>query len=211
MEELLKHMNEEKRDKIINAAIEEFSKFPYAIASTNNIVKNAGISKGLLFHYFGSKKELYDKLIEFVLAQLMVKIKAEIDWEKTDIFIRIKQLIIAKFKMCVQFPNMFDFILKVIFDNSVKTNNEILKFYSKYGIDGNKFLAELFTKNIDYSLFREQKDLDKKINIIRWTLEKYSEDQLKQYDQSKSIKEVDFQAISDQIDVYIKVLKDTFY
>jgi AcrR family transcriptional regulator len=31
----------------------------YARASTNTIVREAGISKGLLFRHFGSKKDLY--------------------------------------------------------------------------------------------------------------------------------------------------------
>ena len=45
-------MDEEKKQKIINASIEEFSK-GYSLASTNEIVRKAGVSKGLLFHYFG--------------------------------------------------------------------------------------------------------------------------------------------------------------
>ncbi len=54
----------EKRQRIINAAIDEFMK-GYCKANTDIIVNNAGISKGLLFHYFGTKKKLteYDLII----------------------------------------------------------------------------------------------------------------------------------------------------
>jgi len=50
------NLTEEKRQAIINAALREFSLNNYATASTNKIVSNANISKGILYHYFGSKK-----------------------------------------------------------------------------------------------------------------------------------------------------------
>ena len=56
MEKIFKNIDIEKRDRIINSALEEFSKNRFEKASTNNIVKNANISKGLLFHYFANKK-----------------------------------------------------------------------------------------------------------------------------------------------------------
>mgnify|MGYP001006429114 FL=1 len=52
------YIDEQKRQRVIRASIEEFAK-GYEVASTNEIVRKAGISKGLLFHYFGNKKNLY--------------------------------------------------------------------------------------------------------------------------------------------------------
>ena len=49
----------EKRKKILKEALIEFGNNGYANTSTNQIVKRAGVSKGLLFNYFCSKKELY--------------------------------------------------------------------------------------------------------------------------------------------------------
>ena len=47
---------EEKKQKIYQAALEEFVEHGYQNASTNRITQRAGISKGLLFHYFKNKK-----------------------------------------------------------------------------------------------------------------------------------------------------------
>ena len=47
-------LKREKQDRMINAALLIFSKAPYKHASTDDIVKEARISKGLLFHYFGN-------------------------------------------------------------------------------------------------------------------------------------------------------------
>ena len=49
----------EKRNMILAAGIREFSQKSYKDVSTDVITKECGISKGLLFHYFGSKKEYY--------------------------------------------------------------------------------------------------------------------------------------------------------
>ncbi len=48
-----------KQDAIINAALKSFALNGYKKTSTDVIVREAGISKGLLFHYFISKQGLY--------------------------------------------------------------------------------------------------------------------------------------------------------
>ena len=52
-------VKKEKQDAIINAALQAFGENGYKRASTDVIVKQAGISKGLLFHYFISNSLLY--------------------------------------------------------------------------------------------------------------------------------------------------------
>jgi len=208
MEDVLANLDEEKRDRILNSAIEEFSLYPYDKASTNNIVKNAGISKGLLFHYFGNKKELYEKLIEFVLNKLVNDMTSQIDWEETDMFERIKNLVIVKMKLAKIYPNMFDFLIKVMTKNQTSSMENIINFYESYGVDVQRLLADVYTKNIDYTLFADQTTIDKSINIIRWTLEKYSEEYLAGLNDLKAI---DYVNIVTELDGYINVLKKTFY
>lgn len=50
---------EDRREQILRIAAEAFVRGGYEGASTNEITRRAGISKGILFHYFGNKKELY--------------------------------------------------------------------------------------------------------------------------------------------------------
>jgi len=208
MYEILKNIDTEKRDRIVNAAIKEFSLYPYTKASTNNIVKEAGISKGLLFHYFGSKKELYEKLIGFVLHKLVEDISSNINWEESDILERIKQLVIFKMKLGKEYPGMFDFLVKVLAELSTKNTDDIMKFYQKYDVDIQSILDDVYTRNIDYSKFSDQTNLDKSLNVVRWTLEKYSEEQLLTI---TSMKVIDYDKVKADIDEYISVLKRAFY
>ena len=53
------NQDDQRKDRILEAALIEFADKGYKKASTNTIVREAGVSKGLLFHYYKSKKDLY--------------------------------------------------------------------------------------------------------------------------------------------------------
>lgn len=53
----------DSRQKILEAAIAEFAARGYEAASTNRICQQAEISKGLLFHYYKSKHQLFAEAV----------------------------------------------------------------------------------------------------------------------------------------------------
>ncbi|MBR2668633.1 MAG: TetR/AcrR family transcriptional regulator [Solobacterium sp.] len=60
----------EKKDKILSAGIREFSQKSFNEASTDIITEQCQISKGILFHYFGSKKKFYLYCLEKSMERL---------------------------------------------------------------------------------------------------------------------------------------------
>ena len=52
-----------RRDQILRVAARLFSKRPYSDVSISDIAGEAGIARGLLHHYFGSKRELYLEVV----------------------------------------------------------------------------------------------------------------------------------------------------
>ncbi len=54
-----KEKNLQSRQRILEGALKEFSAKSYAEASLNNICNDNGISKGIIYHYFKDKDELY--------------------------------------------------------------------------------------------------------------------------------------------------------
>jgi TetR/AcrR family transcriptional regulator len=48
-----------KQKKIFEAAVDEFSQRRFSEASINQVVKNAGISRGSFYQYFDNKEDLY--------------------------------------------------------------------------------------------------------------------------------------------------------
>jgi TetR/AcrR family transcriptional regulator, transcriptional repressor for nem operon len=51
-------MKETTRQKLIDATFEEVYSHGYQGAALTDILKNAGVHKGSMYHYFGSKKEM---------------------------------------------------------------------------------------------------------------------------------------------------------
>ena len=61
----------EKQEAILSAGIREFSRKSYIDASTDSITQECHISKGILFHYFGSKKLFYLYCLERSMERLL--------------------------------------------------------------------------------------------------------------------------------------------
>lgn len=54
---------EEKRNRFLDAAWEEFTAVPYAEASINKIIRRAGIPRGSFYQYFTDKTDLFAYLL----------------------------------------------------------------------------------------------------------------------------------------------------
>ncbi len=68
MHENLHRPKGRKAGRYHQCALMEFAVKGYDLASTNEMVKAAGISKGALFHYFASKKDLFLFLCDYVFG-----------------------------------------------------------------------------------------------------------------------------------------------
>ncbi len=65
-----------KQSAILQAAEEEFSRKGFRAASMNSLVQQAGISKGSLFQYFGSKEALFLGLVELATGRVRDLLRA---------------------------------------------------------------------------------------------------------------------------------------
>jgi len=61
----------DKREKIINAAVNEFAQNGLENASTNRIVENSGISKGSFYQYFEDKQDVFMYLLSVLEEEKM--------------------------------------------------------------------------------------------------------------------------------------------
>lgn len=203
MDEILKNMDPEKRDRIINAALEEFGKNEFEKASTNNIVKKAGISKGLLFHYFDNKKGLRDYLEGYVIRTVISTLQNELDWEETDFFNRLKQVAMIKGRLTLRFPYIFEFFTNIIENMDYDT---LMKYREDFAPG---LMEKVYTHNIDYTKFKEGLDMEKTMKIINWVIEKYSMDLLETLKKTKGA--WDYPKINTEFEEYMDILRKAFY
>ena len=59
--------HDERREQILTAARRLFSERPPGSVSTTDIARSAGVTRGLLHHYFGTKRDLYLEVMRSVL------------------------------------------------------------------------------------------------------------------------------------------------
>ncbi|WP_079507404.1 TetR/AcrR family transcriptional regulator [Mesobacillus jeotgali] len=199
-------LNPEKQDRILNAALKEFAQKGYENASTNEIVKSAGISKGLLFHYFKNKKELYLYLYHHFTDVMAKEFFNELDFNERDIFERMKMLMILKNKLMARHPEVFDFMVAAAMEDAEEVK-EILNNKNTELIQSS--YSRLF-EDIDTSKFREGVDIQRAINIIMWTLEGFSNQELEKAKvMNKGLH--DFEESFTEAEVYVDMLKNAFY
>lgn len=77
-----------KQEQIRKAALREFAREGYERASTNNIVKEAGIAKGTLFYYFRNKQALFDYLVKYVINYVETEYLERVDFSEPDFLAR---------------------------------------------------------------------------------------------------------------------------
>lgn len=202
MNEIIKNIPIDKRDRIINAALEEFSRYGYSNTSTNNIVESADISKGLLYHYFGSKDRLYSVLKEFAVELAYRDVVDEIDWNDSDIYRRITQYYKIKINVAKEYPYLFKFVESLHYEMGERELEGYIATISP------TLYKNLLTYNIDFTKFDDTLDIRKSVNIIRWTIEKYVD---KAIEDIIHFGKIDEQKIWEQIEEYVIILKQAFY
>ncbi|MDF9409606.1 TetR/AcrR family transcriptional regulator [Pelotomaculum isophthalicicum JI] len=128
-----KKLHAEKRDLILQISMEEFAEKGYHKASTDTITQRAGISKGILFHYFKSKKGLFLYLVEHTRDLLEKKVMSEIEiLEEGDYFERIKKMMIIKYKVALNYPTETEFAARALLTPPAEAADEIAALNAKY-------------------------------------------------------------------------------
>ena len=104
MNEKFFDLKKDKQDRIISAAMKHFALNGFLHASTDDIVKDAQISKGLLFHYFGSKVGLYGFLYDYAVRFMAIELTTYVSKEETDYFEIVRQIVTARVDAMRQYP-----------------------------------------------------------------------------------------------------------
>jgi AcrR family transcriptional regulator len=192
--------------RIVEAAIAEFATQGYRKANTNRIVREAGVSKGLLFHYFGSKKELYLYLYDYAMRLMVDEAFAGFDWNEKDIFKRWRAGAEIKFDMMRRYGMLFEFILDAYTRADEEVREEIGASTASWIATAWKRLRE----NPDLSLFREGVDAEKAMDIIYWTIDGYSRSRMRPPRPLAYYKE-NYDALIEGLDGYLDTLRRLLY
>ncbi len=132
MNERFFELKKEKQDRMINAALKIFSQFGYRHASTDDIIREAGISKGLLFHYFESKIGLYAFLYDYATRVVTLELTGHVEKNEDGYFELFKQILSAKASSMSQYPYIFLFLNKANEETDLDALSVISERREKY-------------------------------------------------------------------------------
>ncbi len=200
-------LSEEKRLRIINSALEEFSLRQFKNASTDAIAKNAGISKGALFQYFGSKRQLFQYVYKYACDTLAKEIWAKVDLSNPDILERLKGIFMLKMSLYRKYPSLFAFLLNAY----ARETDEEIRELIKEDFDSQKSGAysKIF-ENIDYGKIRKGFDPEKVVSIIIWAMEGYSNTEAAKL-KSEDISMEKYRHWLKELDLFIYTFRKAFY
>lgn len=201
MREEFFNLPKEKQLRIINAGFEVFGKNEYKRAVTDDIAAKAGISKGLLFYYFGNKKALYmylynylsDVITESVMDDNVVKI--------TDFFELIEYAIKKKIDVLEKNPYIMDFALRAFYSDKEEVAEEL----SNDLVEKTSNLLEIYFSNINFSKFKEDANPSKILQMLFWLTDGYM------HEKRRIGKEIDINKIVEEFNCWTKMLKKISY
>ena len=111
-------LKKEKQDRIINAALKVFALQGYRHGSTDDIVREAGISKGLLFHYFESKLGVYRFIYDYSVRYMNLELRSTVSPKEKDLFGVMKQVECARMHAMKGYPYMQQFLNRSLAEDS---------------------------------------------------------------------------------------------
>ena len=160
---------EQRREAIVNAAVETFGRCDYKSASTEDIARRAGISKGLLFFYFKSKKELYLYLMEHLMEKVSDLVVDDGFYEIDDFFDLLVYAAETKRKVLSRFPYLLEFSIRAFYPEH-KDIKDTMDSWTQRQID---LMFSAYFRCVRFDRFRDDIDPKYVLDLLIWLADGY--------------------------------------
>ena len=191
-------VKKEKQDRVINAALKIFALNGYRHASTDDIVKEASISKGLLFHYFGSKLELYLFLYKYSTRFMLLELNGEVRQTETDYFVLVRGIEAARIRGVTQYPYMRRFLDCAAVEEDAEAAGVLEEVRLEYEDRLRSMMAQA-----DYRVFEPLADPGRVAKCVEYTLKGLTEEHSRRFDYTP-------EGLYREIGLYLDMLEQVF-
>lgn len=159
-------LSKEKQDRMINGAVRVFAENGYKHASTDDMVKVAGVSKGLWFHYFGNKLGLYEFMCEYVVRYFCMEISTSVDSKEKEYYKIITQMVGAVDRVVKAYPYLPLFIYRLSIENDLDAAAITV-------LGREKLQSRVYSilKNAEFEQGLERKDKEYMSGMVMYTLQ----------------------------------------
>lgn len=144
------------KEDILHSCQSAFAQYGYDGTSTQSLADASGISKALIFHHFGSKKELYFT----ILTRAVEKYNEEIDLSKiemTDFFETLTQYMQMKLTYCRYHADDYIFLRSAFLAEQRSLRKETEERFGSITLSDNADLHRLFDQvKLRFAINREE-------------------------------------------------------
>jgi TetR/AcrR family transcriptional regulator len=190
----------EKQNVIIDAALRTFGTNGYKKASISDIAAVAGISKAMVFHYFGTKKALYFYLIKLCSSIIINEVNEKFDNSITDFFDRIKMSSSIEISVMKRHAAIPSFLTSVYFENDKEVKDEIKDILDR----GEDFRNKIAFDGMDTSKFKGGVDLKLLMKMLMWMVDGYMK-------QLSNKTDINFETMLEEFNECLDMLKNNLY
>ncbi|OBY76306.1 hypothetical protein BBG47_27935 [Paenibacillus sp. KS1] len=195
----------DKRHAIIQAALEEFTHKGYEGASTNQITKSAGVSKGILFHYFSDKRTLYLTLVDECLNHYFHTMTSNLPDLSDDLLEALGQLSKIKMDAFKREPMKYRFITNAF----MTMTNDLKKELHLKQQRMKAHMVDLLASKVDRNRFRRDIEPEQAIEFVLLSLEALLAKQMNSLNEQELDGSVTVPALD--MSLYLQLLKYGVY
>ena len=165
----------EKQEHIINAALEAFGRNGYKKASIADIAGQAGIAKGMVMYYFGSKKNLYFYLVELSGRIINEEMERGLDPSITDFFDKMRMMSDIKVSVIKRYPALMSFMTCMYYEADKEVVDELKTILAK-GLETRQYML---LETTDTSRLRDDVDPELLDKFLVWAGEGFGNELMK--------------------------------
>ena len=167
-------MNIEKdvRQRILKAALKEFSTFGFSGARMERIAEAAKINKAMLFYYFASKKNLYQRVIREVFQQIFPMVMQLLSSQPTaEEF--LEQLPGLYVGFAAKNPQFMHLVMLELIQNPKNITSVLTEFFkenAEKGLPGPPQLIQLIRNWHEKKIITEEDPMHFMLNVVSLSL-----------------------------------------
>ena len=183
----------DKQEMILAVGIKEFSHKGYNDVKTDTITQKCGISKGRLFHYFGTKKAFYIYCLEKAMDRLTEKTHQP---ESADFYEILFESMGRKIAVCMKYKDEMLMVNMASRDASAEIATIKAEVFARYKMAIQSESTQLLAKAVSTLPFKESGNTQKTVEglyiyinaLINKYLAQYQQQPDKFFENSEAIK-----------------------
>lgn len=152
----LSKKSEQRRDKIIQAALELFLNNGYENTSLSDIIALSGGSLSTIYKCFGDKDGLFKSVIEFMVSEFSEAVRKSADFRE-DVDLETFLSKFAQTYVRIVFSQKATLLKKLIFSETFNPNSQVTRIFNESGAKAvHKILIDFFERPQIRATLREQ-------------------------------------------------------